>query len=109
MFATAFWLSIMVLAAFFSPMFLIPVALLAMFNAAYLMLNPVPLPIVLSFVESMCESIEKGMSPWDASVKYQRMMYQCYECKRIYIGGNDGSITSFRPDEETEFGILKKS
>ena len=59
--------------------------------------------------ESMCESIEKGMSPWDASVKYQRMMYQCYECKRIYIGGNDGSITSFRPDEETEFGILKKS
>jgi len=50
MFATAFWLSIMVLAAFFSPMFLIPVALLAMFNAAYLMLNPVPLPIVLSFV-----------------------------------------------------------
>jgi len=31
-------------------MFLIPIALLAMFNFAYLMLNPVPLPIVLSFV-----------------------------------------------------------
>ena len=50
MFTAAFWLSSMVLAAIFSPMFLIPVALLAMFNAAYLMLNPVPLPIVLSFV-----------------------------------------------------------
>jgi len=47
---TAFWLSVMVLAAFYSPMYLIPVALLAMFNTAYLMLNPVPLPIVLSFV-----------------------------------------------------------
>jgi len=50
MFTAAFWLSIMVIAAYISPMFLIPVALLAMFNAAYLMLNPVPLPIVLSFV-----------------------------------------------------------
>jgi len=50
MFSAAFWLSVLVLSAFISPMLVIPVALLAMFNAAYLMLNPVPLPIVLSFV-----------------------------------------------------------
>ena len=48
--AIAFWLSVFVLTAFLSPMFLVPAALLAMFNFAYLMLNPVPLPIVLSFV-----------------------------------------------------------
>jgi len=45
-----FWFSILALAAFISPMLIIPLALLAMFNAAYLMLNPLPLPIVLSFV-----------------------------------------------------------
>ena len=50
MVTAAFWLSVLVLSAFISPMFVIPVALLAMFNAAYLMLNPVPLPVVLSFV-----------------------------------------------------------
>ena len=50
MFTTAFWLSALVLSAFFAPMLLIPVGLLAMFNAAYLMLDPVPLPIVLTFV-----------------------------------------------------------
>jgi len=50
MFTTAFWLSAITLAAFFAPMVLIPVALLAMFNAAYLMLDPIPLPIVLTFV-----------------------------------------------------------
>ena len=50
MITAAFWLLALVLSAFISPMFVIPVALLAMFNGAYLMLNPVPLPIVLSFV-----------------------------------------------------------
>ena len=45
-----FWISALAFAAFTAPMFLIPLALLAMFNFAYLMLNPVPLPIVLSFV-----------------------------------------------------------
>lgn len=49
-FTAVFWLSAMALVAFFFPMLLIPVGLLAMFNAAYLMLDPVPLPIVLSFV-----------------------------------------------------------
>ncbi|HIC45097.1 MAG TPA: hypothetical protein EYO73_12700 [Sulfurimonas sp.] len=46
----AFWLSTMFLLAFFSPMILIPVSFLALFHIAYLMLDPVPLPIVLSFV-----------------------------------------------------------
>jgi len=50
LFTATFWLSILVFATFTAPMFLIPVALIAMFNFAYLMLNPVPLPVVLSFV-----------------------------------------------------------
>ena len=50
MFATAFWLTLMVLAAFFVPTILLPLAFLAMFHGAYLMLDPIPLPIVLSFV-----------------------------------------------------------
>ncbi len=44
------WITALTTAAVFSPMYLIPVALLALFNFAYLMLHPVPLPIVLSFV-----------------------------------------------------------
>ena len=46
----AFWLATVTFLAFTAPMFLIPVVLLAMFNFAYLMINPVPLPIVLTFV-----------------------------------------------------------
>lgn len=45
-----FWLSSLLLTAFFAPIFLIPLALLAMFNFAYLLVHPLPLPIVLSFV-----------------------------------------------------------
>ena len=48
--AATFWLSALVFLAFTAPMFLIPVAILAMFNFAYLMINPVPLPIVLGFL-----------------------------------------------------------
>ncbi|MDF1880274.1 hypothetical protein JHD50_02970 [Sulfurimonas sp. MAG313] len=49
-FSTALWLSFMVLVAFTSPLFLIPVSLLALSHIAYLLINPMPLPIVLSFV-----------------------------------------------------------
>ena len=45
-----FWLTALTFLALTAPMFLIPAALLALFNFAYLMINPVPLPIVLSFV-----------------------------------------------------------
>lgn len=48
-FVSVFWLSAFVLTAFLGPVFLIPVAILAMFNLAYLMLEPLPVPIVLSF------------------------------------------------------------
>ena len=47
---TTFWLAAITFLAFTAPTFLIPVTLLAMYNFAYLMINPVPLPIVLSFV-----------------------------------------------------------
>ena len=50
MFTVTFWLSALLFIAFTTPIFLIPVALLAMFSFAYLMLSRVPLPIVLSFV-----------------------------------------------------------
>ena len=46
----AFWISALLLSAYFTPMFIIPIVLLAMFNSAYLMLTRVPVPIVLSFV-----------------------------------------------------------
>lgn len=59
--------------------------------------------------EEMCEKIESGISPWDASVKYQRLMYQCYECARIYIEGESGNFYSFKPDHESKFGILKST
>jgi hypothetical protein len=44
-----FWLSAIVLAAFFGPVLIIPIAILAMFNFAYLMLDPLPIPVVLAF------------------------------------------------------------
>ena len=59
--------------------------------------------------EEMCEKIEGGMSPWDASVMYQRHLYQCYECSRIYIENVDGSFTSFKPDADAKFGIFKNT
>lgn len=59
--------------------------------------------------EEMCEKIEAGMSPWDASVIYQRIMYQCYECSRIYLEGKNREFTSFKPDLEAKFGILKST
>lgn len=48
-FASVFWLSAFVLTAFLGPVFLIPVAILALFNLAYLMLEPLPIPVVLAF------------------------------------------------------------
>lgn len=45
-----FWASALIISVLTAPVFFIPLALLAMFNFAYLMLQPVPLPIVLSFV-----------------------------------------------------------
>ena len=47
---TVFWLLALVLVISLAPTLVIAVAILAMFNAAYLMISPVPLPIVLSFV-----------------------------------------------------------
>ena len=44
-----FWLSAIVLAAFFGPVLIIPIAILAMFNFAYLMLDPLPVPVILAF------------------------------------------------------------
>jgi len=46
---SVFWLSAIVLAAFFGPILIIPIAVLAMFNFAYLMLDPLPVPVVLAF------------------------------------------------------------
>lgn len=48
--ASVFWLSAIVLAAFFGPVMIIPIAVLAMFNFAYLMLEPLPVPVVLAFM-----------------------------------------------------------
>lgn len=47
--ASLFWLSAIVLAAFIGPVLIIPVTILAMFNFAYLMLDPLPVPVVLAF------------------------------------------------------------
>jgi len=44
-----FWLSAIVLAAFFGPVLIIPITILAMFNFAYLMLDPLPVPVILAF------------------------------------------------------------
>ena len=50
-FATAlFWACALSASALLIPALLLPLGLLAMLNLAYLMLQPVPLPIVLSFV-----------------------------------------------------------
>lgn len=48
--ASVFWLSAIVLAAFFGPVLIIPIAILAMFNFAYLILDPLPVPVVLAFI-----------------------------------------------------------
>lgn len=48
--ASVFWLSAIVLAAFFGPVMIIPITILAMFNFAYLMLDPLPVPVVLAFI-----------------------------------------------------------
>jgi hypothetical protein len=49
MLTSVFWLSAIVLAAFFGPVLIIPIAVLAMFNFAYLMLDPIPVPVILAF------------------------------------------------------------
>mgnify|MGYP000126526420 CR=1 FL=1 len=46
---SVFWLSAIVMAAFFGPVLIIPIAILAMFNFAYLMLDPLPVPVILAF------------------------------------------------------------
>lgn len=45
-----FWASSLSVSALLAPVVLLPLGILAMLNIAYLMLQPVPLPIVLSFV-----------------------------------------------------------
>lgn len=47
--ALAFWSAAIVATGFVSPMFMIPLALLAMFHYAYLTISRMPLPITLSF------------------------------------------------------------
>jgi hypothetical protein len=49
-YALAFWSAALVATAFVSPMFMIPLGLLAMFHFTYLNLSRMPVPIVLSFV-----------------------------------------------------------
>ena len=45
-----FWVSALLVSSFFVPMLLIPVGLLGLFHLVYLMLDPLPLPVVLSFI-----------------------------------------------------------
>lgn len=59
--------------------------------------------------ESMHEDIDAGASSWDAARKVMRLMYQCYECSRLYIESHNGSFIAFTPDEETSFGLLKST
>jgi len=46
----SFWISSLLLANFYAPMFLVPLAILGLFHFSYIILEPLPLPIVLSFV-----------------------------------------------------------
>jgi hypothetical protein len=59
--------------------------------------------------ESMLEEIDSGSSPWDATRKVKRNIYQCYNCSRIYLETKSGHYSSFTPDKEVKFGILKNT
>ena len=59
--------------------------------------------------EVMLEKIDAGESAWDATRIAKRNIYQCYNCSRIYIENKDGNFTSFKPEEDTKFGILKNT
>ncbi len=48
--AATFWFSVLIAMFFFMPVYTIPLAIAALFHFAYLALDPIPLPVVLSFL-----------------------------------------------------------
>lgn len=59
--------------------------------------------------EAMHEDINAGSSSWDTARKVMRRMYQCHECSRLYVEDCSGAFLAFKPDDEVEFGTLKRT
>jgi hypothetical protein len=56
--------------------------------------------------EKAMMEIENRNTPWGVLRKFERIMYQCRSCARLWLEDQQGNLTCFTPDPKTEFGIL---
>lgn len=58
--------------------------------------------------EVVLTEIEATKEPWIALPKYERTMYQCRQCSRIWLEDHEHNLVCFKPELESAFGILKR-
>ncbi len=52
--------------------------------------------------------VEAMKEPWIVLPKYERTMYQCRGCARIWLEDHELNLVCFKPEPESVFGILKR-